>query len=88
MHVKRSGYANSHEVAFTDTGEISGSLDHIIVHKLLQILIHHVTNVVLASIDHVDLFGLHVDAHGLEAGFGLLHSKRQAHITKTHGATH
>ena len=88
MHVKRSGYADSHEVAFTDTGEISGSLDHIIVHELLQILVHHVTDVVLAAIDHVDLLGLHVDAHGLEAGLGLLHGKGQAHVAETHGAAH
>ena len=30
--------------------------------KLLQIFIHHIADVILAAIDHIDLFGLHVYA--------------------------
>lgn len=49
-----------------------------------QFVIYNVTDVVLAGVDHVDLFLLHIETDALEACLRLFNDQRQTDITQTY----
>ena len=52
----------------------------------LQILVDHVPDIVVAGVDHVDLFLLYIETDDSEARLGLFHSQGKAHIAQSDDA--
>ena len=82
MGVERGGHADGDEAALRDAREVAGRLERAGLHERGEVLLHDVADVVLATVDHVDLVGLHVEANRLEARLGLLHGQRQPDVAE------
>ena len=80
--VERRGHADGDEAALRDAREVAGRLERAGLHERGEVLLHDVADVVLATVDHVDLVGLHVEANRLEARLGLLHGQRQPDVAE------
>ena len=80
--VERGGHADGDEAALRDAREVAGRLERAGLHERGEVLLHDVADVVLATVDHVDLVGLHVEANRLEARLGLLHGQRQPDVAE------
>jgi len=86
VSVERRRHADAHAVALRRVGKIGRGNELSGLDKRFEILVHHIADIVLAGVDHVHLFLLHIKAVDLEAGLRLLHSERQADIAETDNA--
>ena len=84
MLVERRGNADRHKIAIRYAREIRRCRNHPGGHEGRKILVHHIADVVLSAVDHVDLLDLDVEANSLEPRFRLFNRKRQAHVTQAH----
>ena len=87
MNIERCRHTNGNKVALGHTRKVGRRFEHAGFHKRGQILLDHIANVVLTTVDHVRPFHLHVEADSLEARLCLLNCKRQPHVPKTNRAT-
>ena len=86
MRVQRSGNADAHAVAARRLGEVRGGGEHAGVYQGLEVLVDHVADIVVAGVDHVDLFLLYIETDDFEAGLGLFHGQGQAYIAQSDNA--
>ena len=81
------GNADSHKVAFGHTGEVGRGLEATVGNELRKVLLHDVSDIVLAGVNLVDLRLLDIETNGLVASLGLLDRQRQANVAESNGAT-
>ena len=88
MNVQRGRNADSDEIHILDKAEIRGCGKSSFLHQALQILIHYITNVVMAFIDHLYLYFLLIKSDGLKACLSFFYCQGQSYITETNDSYH
>ena len=88
MDVQRGRNADSDEIHILDKAKIRGRRKSSFLHQALQILIYHITDVIMTFIDHLYLYFLLIKADGLESCLGFLYCQGQSYIAETDDAYH
>ena len=76
VRIQGSGHADGNEIDVPDETEVSSGRQHPILDKGDKIPVHDIADVVVACVDHVDLFLLDIESDGSETGLRLLNGKR------------
>ncbi len=82
MDVQRRRHTDRDKIHVFDKGKIRGRRQKPFVHQLLQVLVHHIANVVVPLVHHLHFSRLLVETDGLKSRFRLFHRQRQSHIAK------
>ena len=80
--VQRGRHADSDKIHIPDKIKVIGSAQHSGRDRFFKVRAHNVPDVILALIDHIDFFPLHVKADGAKPMLCLFHSQRQPDITQ------
>lgn len=81
--VKRRGYADHHEINFSDFAKICGSSQRTSFDKHFKVGIIDIGYIVVPMIDRIGFLFFYIKSKSTEAGFSNLYSQRQSYIAKS-----
>ena len=73
--VERRRYADRDEIHIFDELEIGRRTEPALPDKSFEVGVYNIPDVVVAGVDHIDLFLLDIEADCPETGLGLLHGQ-------------
>ena len=83
MGVEGGGHADGDEVDAAELTEVGGGTEHTFAHQAGEVAVDDVADIVVSFIDEIDFLLLHIEADGLEAGFGFFDGEGEAYVAES-----